>query len=212
MADVAEGDDIVDGTLVTTDVAFKCAKVGLIQSLTSELLDDAEVEMESLVNKNFANIATVKENVKILKVIKDNDVAATGADYTDLNKLIDSALPSCKAGLVTLTNVTGYVYLKNLNDNEGRPLNLITEIGGVEYFHGKPIVYVEDTLLPPVTAGKKIFYVLHFKEVVKYCDRKAITIARSTEAGFKDDTVKIRILERFIPVLGSKRSLKRMEF
>lgn len=49
-------------------------------------------------------------------------------------------------------------------------------------------------------------------EAVKYCDRKAVTIARSTEAGFKDDTVKLRILERFVPVLGAKRSIKKIEF
>lgn len=213
MADVAEGEDIVDGTLVTSDVAFKCAKVGLIQSLTSETIDDAEVEMEALVNKNFANISTVKENAKILKVIKDNATEVAGAtSYEDVEKTIDSAVPAVKNGLITLTNVAGYVYLKNKKDTEGRPLNLITIVNGVEYFHEKPIITVDDTLLP-VDAGKtQLFYVANMKEAVKYCDRKAVTVARSTEAGFKDDTVKIRILERFIPILGSKRSIKKIEF
>lgn len=213
LAEVAEGEDIIDGTLVTTDVPFKCAKVGLIQSLTSELIDDAEVEIESLVKKNFANIATAKENNKILKVIKDNATAVVGAaDYEDLQKAIDGSLPAVKAGLVTLTNVTGYVHLKNKKDLEGRPLNLIIEVGGVEYFHSKPIVTVEDTLLP-ITVGKtQVFYIANMNEAVKYCDRKAVTIARSTEAGFRDDTVKIRILERFIPVKGSARSIKKIEF
>lgn len=213
MLDVAEGEDIVDGTLVTTDVPFKCAKVGLIQSLTSELIDDAEIEIESLVNKNFANIATAKENFKILKVVKDNATLVTGAtSYEDVEKAIDGSLPAVKAGLVTLTNVTGYVHLKNMKDKEGRPLNLITEINGVEYFHGKPIVHVEDTLLPITELKTQVFYVLNMNEAVKYCDRKAVTVAKSTEAGFRDDTVKIRILERFIPVLGSKRSIKKIEF
>lgn len=79
LAEVGEGEDIVDGTLVTTDVSFKCAKVGLIQTLTSELIDDAEVEIEGLVRSNFTNIATVKENTKILKVIKENATAIPGA-------------------------------------------------------------------------------------------------------------------------------------
>jgi len=213
MADVLEGADIVDGTLVTTDIPFTCSKVGLIQTLTSELVDDAEVEIEGLVRKNFANIATAKENSKILKVIKDNASVIAGAtSYEDVEKAIDSALPSVKAGLITLTNVTSYVTLKNMKDAQKRPLNLITEVGGVEYFHSKPIVYVEDTLLP-ITEGKtNVFYIGNMKEVVKYCDRKGITIARSTEAGFKDDTVKIRILERFNPVKGSVRSLKKIEY
>lgn len=213
MAEVAEGEDIVDGTLVTTDVPFKCAKVGLIQSLTSETIDDAEVEMESLVKKNFANIATAKENFKILKVIKDNaNVVDEATSYEDLEKAIDGSLPAVKAGLVTLTNVAGYVHLKNMKDSQKRPLNLITTVNGVEYFHEKPIVTVEDTLLPVSEGKTQVFYIANMNEAVKYCDRKAVTIARSTEAGFKDDTVKIRILERFIPVLGSKRSIKKIEF
>lgn len=214
LAELEEGKDIVDGELVTDDVPFKCAKVGLIQSLSSELIEDAEIEIEGLVKSNFANIATAKENIKILKVIKDNAAAIPGAtSYEDVEKAIDSALPAVKAGLITLTNVSGYVELKNKKDNEGRPLNLITlGADGVEYFHSKPIVHVEDTLLPPSTDGKKIFYLAHMKEAVKYCERKGITIARSTEAGFSDDTVKLRIIERFIPVKGSIRSIKKIEY
>jgi HK97 family phage major capsid protein len=215
MLDVLEGDDIVDGTLVTTDIPFTVSKVGLIQTLTSELVDDAEVEIESLVNKNFANIATAKENTKILAVVKANAPAYAGAvgDYDDIETAIDTSLPSVKAGLVTLTNVTTYAYLKNKKDAQKRPLNLITEVNGVEYFHGKPIRVVEDTLLPVVTAGKThIAYVGNTKEAVKYPLRKGITVARSTEAGFTSDTVKIRILERFGVVKGSIRSLKRIEW
>ncbi|EMS74022.1 phage major capsid protein [Ruminiclostridium cellobioparum] len=212
LADIGEGEDIVDGTLVTDDISFKCAKVGLIQTLNSETVDDAEVEMESLVKKNFANIATVKENSKILKVIKDNATVITDAtSYEDLEKAIDSALPSVKSGLTTFTNVSGYVLLKNMKDSQKRPLNLITEVNGVEYFHSKPIVTVEDEMLP-ATEGKNVFYIANIKEAVKYCDRKVVTVARSTEAGFNDDTIKLRILERFIPIPGSTRSIKKIEF
>lgn len=213
MADVAEGEDIVDGTFVTTDVPFKCAKVGLIQSLSSELVDDAEIEIEGLVKKNFSNIAVAKENFKILKVVKDNATEVTATTYEDVEKEIDKALPSVKAGLSTLTNVTTYAAIKNMKDKNGKNLDLITVVNGVEIFHGKPIYAVEDTLLPIVTEGKtNICYIVNMKEAVKYCERKGITIARSTEAGFKDDTIKLRILERFIPVKGSVRSIKRLEF
>lgn len=212
MPEVKEGDNILDGTLVTTDVAFKCAKHGLIQSLTSELVDDAEVEIESLVNKNFAEIVTVAENTKILKIITDNATAIVATSYEDLEKAIDASLPTVKAGLVTITNVSGYVTLKNMKDTQKRPLNLITEVNGVEYFHGKPILYVEDVKLP-VDEGKTfVAYISNPKEAIKFCDRKAVTVARSTEAGFTDDTVKVRILERFGVVKGSTRSIKKIEF
>lgn len=212
MAEIAEGADIVDGELVTTDVQFKCAKVGLIQTITSETLDDAVIDIENLVRSNFANIATVKENKKILKVITDNATAIpTATSYEDVEKAIDSSLPSVKAGLVTLTNIAGYCLLKNMKDKQDRPLNLITEVNGVEYFHNKPIVAVDDSLLTLTENKTSVFYVLNFKEAVKYIDRKQISIAKSTEAGFENDTTKIRILERFIPILGSKRSIKKIE-
>lgn len=212
LPDVLEGAEIIDGTFVTTDVPFKCVKSGLIQDLTSELVDDAEIEIEGLVKKNFAEIVTVKENSKILKVIKDNAAVVTGTSYVDVQKEIDSALPSVKYGLVTITNVSTYAELKNKVDAQKRPLNLITEVNGVEHFHGKPIVVVEDVLLPTTNLKKETYYIANMKEAVKFCDRKGVTIAKSTEAGFETDTTKIRILQRYDVTKGSVRSIKKIEF
>lgn len=216
MEDIAEGEDIVDGTLATTDVDFTCSKVGLIQTLTSELVEDAEVEIESLVRRNFANIATVKENTKVLNVIKTNATDythATATDYELIEMAIDITVPSAKLGLHTITNTTGYAYLKNKKDLKARPLDLITMVNGVEMFHGKPIIVVDDALLPVVTEEKNyIFYVANIKEAVKYIERKGISVASSTEAGFNNDTVKLRILERMTAVKGSGRTIKRIEF
>lgn len=212
LPEVKEGDNIVDGKLVTTELAFKCAKHGLIQSLSSETVDDAEVEIEGLAKKNFVEIVVVAENTKIIKVITENATEVTGAtSYLDIQTTMDTSLPSVKAGLVTLTNPQGFSYLKNLTDKNGRPLNLVTEINGKYYFNNKELIVADDTLVK-ATTGKNIFYVLNWKEAVKYLDRKAVTLARSTEAGFTDDTVKIRLLERFGVVKGSTRSIKKIEF
>lgn len=211
--EVSEGDNIIDGTLVTTELPFKCKKHGLIQSLTSELVDDAEIEIENLAKKNFTEIVTRAENVKILNVIKSNAVEVEGATgYKDIQMTIDKTVKAAKSGLATYTNTTGFAYLKNLEDKQGRPLNLVTEIGDKFYFHGKELIEVEDELLPVTPLKTYVFYVANTKEAVKYCDRKALTIARSTEAGFRDDTVKLRILERFDVVKGSTRSIKKIEF
>lgn len=212
LPDVSEGDNITDGTLVTTELTYKCKKVGLIQSLTSELVEDAEIEIESLVNKNFAEIAVVTENTRILKVLKENATAVeTPKDYSDIQMTIDKSVPAIKYGLVTFTNTDGYAYLKNLKDTQNRPLNLVTEVNGKYYFHNKELVVVDDTLLT-ATSGKKIFIVANPKEAVKFIERKGVTIARSTEAGFRDDTVKLRILERLDVTKGATRSIKKIEF
>lgn len=211
LPDVTEGDNITDGTLVTTELTFSCKKVGLIQSLTSELVEDAEIEIEGLVNKNFAEIAVATENARILKILKDNATQVEEVtDYSDIQMVIDKSVPAVKNGLVTFTNTDGYAYLKNLRDTQNRPLNLVTEVNRKYYFNSKELVVVDDTLLT-ATPSKKIFIVANPKEAVKFIERKGVTIARSTEAGFRDDTVKLRILERLDVIKGATRSIKKIE-
>ena len=211
LGDVTEGDAIADGTLVTSDLSYTCKKVGLIQNLTSELVDDAEVEIEALVNKNFAEIAVATENARILKVLKDNATEVESAtDYSDVSMAMDSQVPAVKAGLMTFTNAEGYAYLKNLKDAQKRPLNLVTEVNGKYYFNNKELVVV-DGLESSVPGTKKIFIIANPKEAIKYIERKGVTIAKSTEAGFETDTVKIRILERLDVIKGVTRSIKKIE-
>ena len=212
LSDITEGGDIVDGTLVTTELTFKCKKVGLIQTLSSELVEDAVVEIEEITKTNFTEIAVVKENKKIIDIVNPNATAIEEAtDYTALENVMAEALPAVKAGLITLCNVEGYAHLKNMKDKQGRNMNLITTIGDTEYFNGKPIVTFDSSLVTPTLDKKKVFYSLNMKEAVKFIQRKDITIARSNEAGFNDDTIKLRILERFDVTKGSTRSIKKIE-
>jgi HK97 family phage major capsid protein len=211
LVDLAEGEDIVDGTLVTTDLAYKCKKVGLIQSLSSELVDDAEIEIEGIAKTNFTEISVAKENKKIMNVVNTNATIVEATDYTTLEDVMAKALPTVKAGLITLCNVEGYAHLKNMKDKQGRNMNLITTIGDKEYFNGKPIETFDSSLVTPSEGKTKVYFSLNMKEAVKYPERKGITIARSTEAGFKDDTIKLRILERFDVIKGSIRSGKKIE-
>lgn len=211
LSDITEGSNIVDGTLVTTELPYKCAKVGLIQTLSSELVEDAEVEIEDIAKTNFTEIAVAKENKKILDLINTNAEAVEATDYTALEDVMAKAVPAVKKGLITLCNVEGYAHLKNMKDKQGRNLNLITTIGDKEYFNGKEIVTFDNELLESSEENKKIFFSLNMKEAVKFIVRKGVTVARSAEAGFNDDTIKLRVLERFDVIKGSKRSIKKIE-
>lgn len=209
LGDVTEGDVIADGTFVTTEIAFTCKKVGLIQTLSSELVEDAEIEIEGLVNKNFAELATTTENEGIIKVLKDNATTVESpTDYSDIQNAMDTVDPAARAGMVCLANVNGFAYLKNLKDSQKRPLNLISEINGKYYFNGKELVVVNMQGNAP---ENKFFIVANTKEAVKFIERKGVSIARSTEAGFNSDTVKLRVLERIAVVPGNKRSIKSIE-
>ncbi|MDM1010771.1 phage major capsid protein, HK97 family [Clostridium perfringens] len=211
LADVVEGQDIVEGNLVTTDVSFKCTKVGLFQKVSSETIDDASIEVDTLIRNNFSEIATTKENKKIIALINKNaTVVEEVTDYDAIENAIDSTVPSAKTGVVTLCNSAGYCLLNNKKDNQGRPLNLITVgANGVEYFHNKPIAQFDDSLVAPTKEKKAVFFVLNFKEAVKFIDRKQITVATGKE--IKDDTDMWSILERIDVVSGSKRTIKKIE-
>lgn len=215
LAEVREGDNIVDGTFATEDMTFTCSKVGIIDTLSSEALDDAEIEIETLIRENFANIATIKENAKIMKVLNDNAVLVDGAtDYTAIETVIDTQVPAVKRGLVTFVDINTYAYLKNLKGTDKKPLNLVTVgVDGKEYFHGKELVTVDGTLLAPSEGKNYIAIVANPHEAVKFFERKGISVKKSTEAGFNNDTVKIRILERNDVKAGpTKRSMKKIEF
>lgn len=209
MKDVLEGDDIVEGALVTTDMTFSVSKVGLIDKLSTEVVEDAEIDIQNTVEKNFMEIAIRKENVRILNAINTGATAITGTDYTALEDCMATALPSVKAGLVTLVNVEGYAYLKNMKDGQKRPLNLITTIGDQEYFNGKPIYVFDSSLITSSEGMTKVFYSVNAKEAIKFFDRKGITIARADK--FENDTKMIRVLERFDVKAGTTRSIKKLE-
>lgn len=222
LLDVTEGDDLVDGTLVSTEVTYNCTNAGLIQQLTTDLVEDSVVEIEGIVKNNFVNIATVKENKRILECIEKNATAVTGAtDYNDVEKEIAGALPSNKNGLVLLVNPKAYVTLKTAKDKEGRSLNLITNINGQEYAFGGacPIHGFDNGLAKEKnsstsaydvsTDAKELYYVLDMKEAVQFIDRKGVTILRDTNIKKMGAPV-IAVGEKFDVVKGSARSIKKI--
>ncbi|RXM57209.1 phage major capsid protein [Clostridium tetani] len=208
LLDVLEGDDLVDGTLVSTDVSFNCSNVGLIQQLSTDIVDDAVVEIEGLVKNNFVNIAAVKENKKILDCIDKNATTVEATDYNDVEKVVAEALPSNKHNLVILVNPKAYSTLACAKDKQGRSLNIITNINGQEYAFGCPI-HAFDNGLVSATDDKELYYVLDMKEAVQYIERKGITILKDTNIRKMGAPI-VAIGEKMDVVKGSARSIKKI--
>ncbi|EES50012.1 phage major capsid protein [Clostridium botulinum] len=211
LKDIAEGDVIPDGKLVTTDMQFKCKKVGIKIPLSSEVIDDAEIDIENAVNSTFAESTTMTENYSILQAIDKSATVVDATDYTVLEDVMSKALPTVKAGLVTLTNVEGYALLKNMKDKQGRNLGLIT-VGadGREYFNGKEIVTFDSSLVTLTKDKKIVFYSLNMKEAVKFFDRtNGTTINRWND--YDNDIKKASILERLDIKAGITRSINKIE-
>jgi HK97 family phage major capsid protein len=213
MQDLVEGDDIADGSLVTTEISYKVSSVGLIDKFSFESVEDAEVSLEELATKNFSEIAVRKENKRIINAINTKATlsASTATDLQDiLEEEMASVVPTAAAGLVTLVNTKAYVYLKNKKDKEGRNLNLITIVGGKEYFNNKPIERIDDAVAPVLSEGKTMLaYTANMKEAVKFIDRKQITIARAEK--FESGAKMVRVLERIDVKVGTARSIKKIE-
>lgn len=211
LADLIEGADIVEGDLVTSDIQYAVTPVGLLNKLSWESVDDAVVDLEGLTSRNFAEISVIKENAKIMGVVTAGATATTSTE-TDLQKVLEAemaaAIPAVQAGLVTLVNTPAYVNLKNKKDANGNSLNLITVIGGQEYFNNKPIHRFDDVFVTAADRTKKVAFILNSKEALKYFDRNQVTIARAEK--FENGAKMVRILERFQVKAGNARSAKKV--
>lgn len=210
---LVSGQAIAEGAKATTQIQYAVEDYGKIIPIENSLTEDEVVGIiENIITPDFAEGAVLSENDEILAVIKSNATEIAGVtDYIGLEQAIDGSLPSVKSGLITVTNVSGYCYLKTLKDKEGRSLNLITTVNGVEVFNGKPIITLDDADLESAS-GKLVFYLANLKELVKFFDRKTLEIATSDQVLFDYNQTAVRAVERFDVKKGSERSVKKIEF
>lgn len=210
---VLEGDDIEDDSLATTEIDYKVSKIGKLIKLSSEVVDDAVVDIENMAKTVFLEKAVRSENSRILNIINTNStlltIGTTDVDHKVFAKEMDKQVPAVRAGLITLVNSTLYSEWKNAEDKQGRNLNLITNINGQDYFNGKPIHEFDDSLIKLTEGKTKVAYMVNMKEAVKFFDRKQVTIAKAEK--FENDTKMLRILERIDVKKGSARSIKKLE-
>ena len=200
-------------TASTTQLKYDVEDYGKFVPIERSLTDDEVVGIiENILMPDFAEGAIAIENEEILEVIKSGATEVEEAtDYEDVEKAIDSLVPSARAGAITITNTAGFVYLKNKKDALGRKLNLITYVDGVAMFNNKPIVELSDALVT-ASHGKLIYYVANVKEACKFFDRKGVEITKSTEFLFNKNQDCLRAIERFDVVKGATRSIKKIEF
>ena len=213
LKNIAEGDAIQDGTLVTTPITFKCSKVGIKVPLTSELVDDAEIEIESAVKDTFAESSVMTENYNVINVLNTNATTVDAVtDYTAIEDVMAKAVPSIKAGLMTFVNVEAYADIKNKKDKQGRNMNLITTgSDGKEYFNGKEIVLFDSSFVTPSEGKTCVVFVVNAYEALKFFDRtNGTTVAKWHD--YDNDQEKLSVLERIDVKAGITRSINKIEY
>lgn len=212
LKDIAEGDIIEDGSFVTNNITFEVKKVGIKVQLSSELVEDAEIEIESAVKDTFAESAVMTENYNIIKVLNDNATSVAGDDYTVVENEIALQKPAIRNGIVTYVNEAAYADIKNKKDKNGNKLNLITTgANGAEYFYNKPIRVFDSSFVTPSPDKKCVIFVANPKEAIKFFDR---TNGTTADKWYDHDNQvnKLSIVERVDIKVGNTRSIKKIEY
>lgn len=211
LAKLSSNQPIGEGAVNTDQVIFDVEDYGKFVPVENSLTDDEVVGIiSSVLMPDFAEGSIEVENEEILSLIKAKAVAVTGTDYDAIENAMDTLVPACRGGLITITNTAGYSYLKNKKDKIGRNLNLIKDVNGVKMFNDKPIVELADDVVT-ASEGKLVYYIVNLREAVKFFDRKGIVITKSSEFLFNKNQDCLRAIERFDTQEGSMRSCKKIE-
>lgn len=128
-----------------------------------------------------------------------SDTLTDPATVKDFKSILNKKLPSAIATTSKIfTNQTGFDYLDGLEDSFGRPLLQPDVTDSTKYkFLGKEVVVFDDAVLKNKdTTGEVPFIIGDAKEAYTYFDRENISIATSTEAGFENDSTKMRVIAR----------------
>jgi HK97 family phage major capsid protein len=210
LARLSTDTELVKEMISTVPISFAVDDFGKIYPVENQVLEDSSVSVfRDLIAPSYAEDLVNTENEEILKVVQDNAVAgASGSDYKAIIKTLNTKVkPALLGGTVIVTTQTGYDYLDNLTDNNGRPLltDSLSQAGG-KLFKGRPVVVLADEAITPETDGKTPFYITNLFALIKFFDRKDIEVAVSTEAGFTLNQTFLRVISRFDVVKGDNRA------
>lgn len=203
LAKLQKDKEMIKDMINVEPVKYAVEDYGKIIPVDNDLFDDAGVEvLKGLVNPALSEDAVNTENAEIIALVKgateETKQIIIGKDYKDIKKIINTKIPpSLKSGLIIITNQSGYNYLDNLEDKNGRPL-LVESLkeGEPDKFKGKPVVYFDDEDIVN-EEGKASFYVVNLYALAKFWDRKKYEIGISKEAGFTYNQTLVKIIERF---------------
>ena len=178
-------------------VVYNVADYGDIIPISNTLLADEKANLTNYIGKRFTKKAINTENKKIIAILKALSPKAA-ADYTVINTALNVDLdPAISANAIIITNQTGFNFLDNLTDKQGRPLLEINLQNTTQkIFKGRNIVVLSDALLP-MNVKKAPVFIGDMTEFITFFDREGLELALSTEAGFTKNATYIRAIERF---------------
>lgn len=199
---VNEGAQI--GEIVTPtfkQISYAIKKYAGIAKLTKELVDDESGNLLSYLARWMARKAALTENTLIIAALNTLTATAYGVanGIADLKKALNKTLdPDISINSIILTNQSGFNFLDNLNDAEGRGLlqpDPTRATGKIAL--GRPVVMVSNTVLPDVSS-KAPLYVGDLEEFITVFNRMGYEMDSTNVGGeaWRTATTEVRGMMR----------------
>lgn len=199
-----ELNDINKDDLDFGQVTYSIKDYGDIIPVSNQLLQDADIDLMSVIGQRFARKSINTENGVILDLL-GTLTAQSVSNWKGISKAINVTLdPAISASAKIVTNQDGLQYLDELTDTMGRPLLTQSLVDPTRYvFRGKEITVVPNSLLKSGTKTIPM-YVGSFSDYLAFFQRLGVELAVSTDAGFVQYATMIRAVERFGVVVDDK--------
>ena len=203
------------------DYEYAIKKYAGFYPVTSELLEDSDVNVSSILTEWLAEESQATANRLIMDTVKTK-AATTATSIDDVKYAFNVTLGQAFADTSkVITNDDGLNWLDCLKDKNGNPLLRNNPADPLSPILALGFRYVTLKVLPKVvmeTTGKKIpFVVGDLREGVEYFDRKHRTIMASNSAtagdynAFSNDLVILRAIEREDVVTRDADAFVRLE-
>ncbi|OLS02887.1 phage major capsid protein [Tissierella creatinophila] len=204
--------EINQSTIKFGQLAWGLGDYGDIIPISNTLLQDEKANLISFVKRRFGKKAVRTENEKILEVL-NTATKVNGEDYTAIITALNTKLdPAIALSAIIITNQTGYNYLDQLVDENGRTLLKDSlEVSGSKIFKGKTVVVLSDEEMKTTATKDATFFVGDLEESVAFFDRQVYDMAISTEAGFTKYATMMRVVERFDVKAMDKKAVVRVD-
>lgn len=203
LTDFDDGDAIAeeDGikwVLKKFTIAFK----GKLIPVSRILLGAAKASLMNYLNRWFVKNAVISENAKIFDTLKTGYNEGTPKALTGwkaLKKSINKDLdPSCKIDGVIITNQSGWTYLDEEEDKNGRPILQPNPANATEKLFQNMVVHVfPDAQLPNIDATHAPVIYGSTKAGCTFVEHQALEFAISEHYLFNKNQNCLRVIEGF---------------
>lgn len=189
--------DVAESEITFSEATYTVDDHALIIPISNQLIDDADVDIISIVGRELSQAAVRTENEAILTPLNTlitGDQSASpplaGATTITTYKALNTALYKTLDGVYEpaskiYVNQDSFLWLANLDDGTNRPLFVPDVVEPNKYrYRGKEIVVIPNTVLGNTTSGSDTFaplFVGDMRTYLTFFERKGLELLSSRE-------------------------------